>query len=43
MAKTASMATAPDFSARDVDNKEVHLSDFRGKKTVVLIFNRGFQ
>jgi cytochrome oxidase Cu insertion factor (SCO1/SenC/PrrC family) len=30
--------TAPDFSLRDQSGKEVKLSDFRGKKDVVLAF-----
>lgn len=30
--------TAPDFSLRDQNGKEVKLSDFRGKKEVVLAF-----
>lgn len=29
---------APDFTLNDTDNKPVKLSDFRGKKTVVLAF-----
>lgn len=29
---------APDFTLRDQTNKEVKLSDFRGKKNVVLAF-----
>jgi len=29
---------APDFTLRDTDNKPVKLSDFRGKKVVVLAF-----
>jgi peroxiredoxin len=29
---------APDFTLRDQNNKEVKLSDFRGKKTVILAF-----
>jgi peroxiredoxin len=36
------MDTAPDFSLVDTHDQEVHLSDFRGKKNVVLVFNRGF-
>lgn len=31
-------APAPEFSLKDQDQKEVKLSDFRGKKRVVLIF-----
>lgn len=29
---------APDFTLRDTEGKEVRLSDFRGKKSVVLAF-----
>jgi peroxiredoxin len=29
---------APDFTLRDQNNKEVKLSDFKGKKNVVLAF-----
>ena len=39
-AKTYEMA--PDFTASDADGKTVSLSDFRGKRHVVLVFNRGF-
>jgi len=31
-------ATAPDFSLKDQDQKDVKLSDFKGKKNVVLAF-----
>jgi len=31
-------ASAPEFSLKDQDQKEVKLSDFRGKKPVVLVF-----
>ena len=34
--------TAPDFSLADTQGKSVSLSDYRGKKHVVLVFNRGF-
>ena len=34
--------TAPDFVLEDFQGHAVRLSDFRQKKNVVLIFNRGF-
>jgi cytochrome oxidase Cu insertion factor (SCO1/SenC/PrrC family) len=34
--------SAPDFSLEDVSGKPITLSDFRGKKTVVLVFYRGY-
>ena len=33
---------APDFTLEDMDGKSITLSDFRGKKTVVLAFYRGY-
>ncbi len=33
---------APDFTLADFRGQTVHLSDYRGEKHVVLIFNRGF-
>ena len=33
---------APDFTLEDVDGKAVTLADFRSKKTVVLVFYRGY-
>lgn len=35
-------SNAPDFSLEDMNKKTVHLSDFRGKQYVVLVFYRGF-
>ena len=32
---------APDFTLENMDGKPVSLSDFRGKKSVVLVFYRG--
>ena len=34
--------SAPDFTLEDMDGKSITLSDFRGKKTVVLVFYRGY-
>ncbi|TAH48122.1 MAG: redoxin domain-containing protein [Chloroflexota bacterium] len=36
------METAPDFTLTDTNGDEIRLSDFRGKKFVVLTFLRGF-
>lgn len=33
---------APDFTLVDTRGNEVRLSDFRGKKHVLLVLNRGF-
>jgi peroxiredoxin len=33
---------APDFTLADFEGNDVTLSDFRGKKHVFLVFNRGF-
>ena len=34
--------SAPDFTATDSEGRVLHLSDYKGKKNVVLVFNRGF-
>ena len=33
---------APNFTLEDMDGKTITLSDFREKKTVVLVFYRGY-
>lgn len=33
---------APDFTLPDYTGRTVRLSDWRGRKTVLLVFNRGF-
>jgi peroxiredoxin len=33
---------APDFTLTDFKGQEVSLSEFQGKKNVLLVFNRGF-
>ena len=40
--QAASDLEAPDFTLTEVSGRQVSLSDYRGKKHVVLIFNRGF-
>jgi peroxiredoxin len=43
MAKHATVKQpAPDFALTDVNGRMVHLSDYRGRKNVVLVFTRGF-
>jgi peroxiredoxin len=34
--------SAPDFALKDTNGNTIHLSDYRGKQAVVLVFNRGF-
>jgi peroxiredoxin len=34
--------SATDFTATDSEGRVLHLSDYKGKKNVVLVFNRGF-
>ena len=33
---------APDFTMTSADGRTIRLRDFRDKKNVVLVFNRGF-
>jgi peroxiredoxin len=34
--------TAPEFSTSDSEGKKIRLSDYRSKKNIMLVFNRGF-
>lgn len=42
MAQVELNTQAPDFTLEDFEGQSVTLSDFNGRKHVVLIFNRGF-
>jgi cytochrome oxidase Cu insertion factor (SCO1/SenC/PrrC family) len=42
MSKVELNTPAPDFTLTDFNGIEVSLSDFRGNKNVLLVFNRGF-
>lgn len=42
MAKQLQGELAPDFTLPDHQGRPVSLADFRGRKHVVLVFNRGF-
>ena len=42
MARVSLNQPAPDFSLPDFAGNVVSLSDFRGRKNVLLVFNRGF-
>jgi peroxiredoxin len=33
---------APDFELKDTQGQNIRLSDYRGKKQIVLVLNRGF-
>jgi len=42
MSKVELNSQAPDFTLSDYRGKPVRLADFRAKKHVLLVFNRGF-
>jgi mycoredoxin-dependent peroxiredoxin len=42
MPRVALNVTAPDFTLPDLNGNPVSLSDFRGRKNVLLVFNRTF-
>lgn len=35
-------ALSPDFELNDFQGKPVRLSNYRGRSTIILVFNRGF-
>lgn len=43
MARVSLNQTAPDFSLADYRGEVVRLADFRGRKNVLLVFNRTFK
>ena len=42
MPKVSINAPVPDFALTDFEGQTIRLSDFRDKKHVLLVFNRGF-
>jgi peroxiredoxin len=42
MARVEIDTTAPDFELEDFNGRRVRLSDYRGSRHVLLVFNRGF-
>ena len=42
MSRVALNQPAPDFTLTDYTGRSVSLSDFRGRKKVLLVFNRTF-
>ena len=42
MPKVRLNAPAPDFTLKDYKGQPVRLADFRDKRHVLLVFNRGF-
>ena len=42
MPRVTLRAPAPDFTLSDFSGTPVSLSDFRGSRNVLLVFNRGF-
>jgi peroxiredoxin len=43
MSKVSINKPAPDFTLEDYEGNSISLSNYKGKKNVLLVFNRGFQ
>ena len=43
MTEIREVTTGPEFTLTDTQGQSVTLSDYRGQKHVVLVFNRGFR
>jgi peroxiredoxin len=43
MSKVSINKPAPDFTLEDYEGNAVSLANYKGKKNVLLVFNRGFQ
>lgn len=42
MIKKRQSDVAPEFSAIDSEGRMIQVSDYKGKKNILLVFNRGF-
>ena len=42
MARVELNIQAPDFTLNDFNGRKISLSDYAGKKNVLVVFNRGF-
>ena len=42
MINTKTFTLSPDFTVKDSTGRSIRLSDYKGHKHVVLVFNRGF-
>ncbi|MBN2553910.1 MAG: redoxin domain-containing protein [Spirochaetales bacterium] len=42
MARVEVNTNAPEFALEDLNGKNVSLSDYSGRKNVLVVFNRGF-
>ncbi len=42
MSKQQIDVLAPDFELNDISNNKISLSNYRDKKNVLIVFNRGF-